>query len=150
MDNVAKPLGGAQFKPYNAASSLAVLLQNPVIKVLYAIGVLSCVFHLANGIWTMGITWGLWVSPKSQKRAHWISMALGIGLAAVSMVAMIGASNVDVEKTRAREDTLYKNLTEDGLVPANEHKRSHETDDSEQESGQPAESEPTSTAGDEN
>ena len=25
---------------------------------VYAIGVLASVYHLANGLWTMGITWG--------------------------------------------------------------------------------------------
>ncbi len=33
---------------------------------LYSVGVLSCVFHLANGIWTFGITWGLWITPEAQ------------------------------------------------------------------------------------
>lgn len=150
MENVAEPLGGAQFKPYNAASSLAVAMQSPVVKILYAIGVLSCVFHLANGIWTMGITWGLWVSPKAQKRAHWISATLGIGLAAVSMVAMMGVSKVDVEQTRAEENTLYESLTESGMVPENEHKRYHESDDSNDGQDPSVQEKPTDDNGDEN
>ena len=40
LDGVAKPLGGAQFKPYNASSTLAAAFQKSVlIPVLYTIGV---------------------------------------------------------------------------------------------------------------
>ena len=31
-------------------------MQETIVPVLYTVGVLSCVFHLANGVWTMGIT----------------------------------------------------------------------------------------------
>ena len=55
-----------------------------VVPFLYAIGVLSCVFHLANGIWTMGITWGVWISPAAQ-RANVVCAVFGVGLAAVGM-----------------------------------------------------------------
>ena len=49
LDRVAHPLNGANFRPYNAASSLALAMQGVLVPVLYAIGILSCVFHLANG-----------------------------------------------------------------------------------------------------
>ena len=66
MHNVAEPLGGGRFRAFAAASTAAESLRaSPVIyPVLYVIGVLSCVFHLANGIWTSGITWGLWVTAR--------------------------------------------------------------------------------------
>ena len=67
MRTVAEPLGGAQFRPFNAASSVMIAMSGVVRPVLYAIGILACVFHLANGIWTMGITWGVWVSPAGQR-----------------------------------------------------------------------------------
>ncbi len=63
LRNVVQPLGGAQFRPYSAASTLGAAMQGGLIPVLYAVGVLSCVFHFANGLWTMGITWGVWTSP---------------------------------------------------------------------------------------
>ena len=56
-------VGGGQFDPEHAASSAAVAIDRALwIKVVYAIGILSCVFHFANGIWTGGITWGIWTS----------------------------------------------------------------------------------------
>ena len=64
-----EPFNGANFRPYNAASSAGASLQSIVVLALYTIGVLACVFHLANGIWASGITWGVWTSPAAQKRA---------------------------------------------------------------------------------
>ena len=79
VDGVARPLGGANFEPYNAASSLGAATNGFVVPLLYGIGVLSCVFHLANGIWTMGITWGVWVSPAAQRRADLYCVWPGAG-----------------------------------------------------------------------
>jgi succinate dehydrogenase / fumarate reductase cytochrome b subunit len=105
---VAEPLGGAQFRAYNAASSLGAAMNGFVMPLLYAVGVLSCVFHLANGIWTMGITWGLWVSPAGQRRADLACIAFGIGLAVLSLVALFGAVNVDEAQAKIVEDRMYE------------------------------------------
>jgi succinate dehydrogenase / fumarate reductase cytochrome b subunit len=106
VDGVARPLGGANFEPYNAASSLGAATNGFVVPLLYGIGVLSCVFHLANGIWTMGITWGVWVSPAAQRRADLICIVFGLGLAVVSMGALTGAITVDEEKARDIEQKM--------------------------------------------
>ena len=127
IDNVANRLMGAQFRPYNAASTAGEALQaSLIVQVLYAIGILSCVFHLANGIWTMGITWGVWVSPAAQRRANYLCGALGLGLAAVGIGALVGMVNVDVEKAKAVEDQMYQARLASGDVAPNEHKRSHD------------------------
>lgn len=36
--------------------------------VVYPIGILASCYHLANGFWTAGITWGLTVSKQAQRR----------------------------------------------------------------------------------
>ena len=64
-----KDIGGAQFDPEHAASSTAIALQPLWVKILYVIGMLSCVYHFANGLWTQGITWGLWTSAAAQRPA---------------------------------------------------------------------------------
>ena len=48
-----------------------------LVSIAYLAGVLACVFHLANGIWTMGITWGVWTTPAGQRRATYIAAAIG-------------------------------------------------------------------------
>ncbi|MCE9524689.1 MAG: hypothetical protein K8R36_01385, partial [Planctomycetales bacterium] len=68
---LGKPLGGGQFDPHRAASTAAEALQPTLVAILYAIGVLSTVFHFSNGLWTLGITWGLWVTPQAQQRANY-------------------------------------------------------------------------------
>jgi succinate dehydrogenase / fumarate reductase, cytochrome b subunit len=94
---------GANFKPYSATSTAAAAMQqSSLVMAGYAIGVLACVFHLANGVWTMGITWGLWTTPQAQSRANYIALGVGavllmIGGAAWSGFALkIDASNPEV------------------------------------------------------
>jgi len=134
-EGVAEPLGGAQFAPYNAASSLGAAMRGVAVPLLYAIGVLSCVFHLANGIWTMGITWGVWVSPAAQKRADRICAVFGIALAIVGLSAIggavrIGNSDAVYEEAIQVEDKMWTAKTASGEVDPEDglHKRSHADD----------------------
>jgi succinate dehydrogenase / fumarate reductase, cytochrome b subunit len=107
---VAQPLYGAIFRPYNAASTAAEAMQlSLIVPILYAIGVLACVFHLANGIWTFGITWGMWVTPAAQRWATTACLVFGLLLAAVSMGALGGfAFGVDPEEAREVENRMYE------------------------------------------
>jgi succinate dehydrogenase / fumarate reductase cytochrome b subunit len=57
------------------------------VSILYCIGILSTVFHFANGLWTQGITWGLWTSPAAMRRANWISVAVGLLLGAAGLLS---------------------------------------------------------------
>lgn len=126
LNNVAVPLAGAKFSPYNAASTGGAAMQaSLVIQVLYAIGVLSCVFHLANGIWTMGITWGVWISPAAQMRANVACAVFGVLLAAVGLSALVGFSRVDIDHAREVEKKMYDAKVESGELDKNEsqHKR---------------------------
>ncbi len=133
-ENVAQPLGGAKFSPYNAASTLATAFTGVVVPVVYAVGVLSCVFHLANGIWTMGITWGVWTSPAAQRRATVACGLFGVLLAMVAVASWLGPFATDVEKAREIEDKMYRAKIEAGELDPEEsaHKRAaaHESADS--------------------
>lgn len=132
LENVVRPLHGAQFKPYNAASTAGLALQNYVWVAVYVIGVLSCVYHLANGLWTMGITWGVWTSPKAQARASAICSLFGVVLAVVSMGALVGmrsaGSGEGLEQAIQAEDQMYHSKVESGELTPNEHKRSQPGD----------------------
>lgn len=104
----AKKLNGANFRPFNAASSLHLALQGFVMPALYMFGVTACVFHLANGIWTMGITWGAWVSPPAQKRAGWVCLVFGLALMVFSSSAMVGVKKVDLERALEVEENAVE------------------------------------------
>lgn len=100
------PLGGGKFDPHHAASSAAVALQPVLIAMLYAIGVLSTVYHFANGLWSLGITWGLWTSPAAMRRANWLSLVVGVGLGAAGLGALGGMRSIDIEEARAIETRM--------------------------------------------
>src|SRR3989304_4448146 len=93
--HVAKPLGGAQFDSEHAATSAAAALQaSSFLAIFYAIGITAAVFHLANGLWTMGITWGVWTTPRAQRWANIPCAIFGIALLIVGLGALLGMLNV--------------------------------------------------------
>ncbi|MCG8434184.1 MAG: succinate dehydrogenase [Gammaproteobacteria bacterium] len=128
LRNVAEPLGGAKFRPYNASSTAGLALQGTVYVILYAIGVLACVYHLANGIWTMGITWGVWTSERAQARALKACAMFGLLLAAVGLSSLWGMRKVGqgeaLEQAISIEERLYQHKVEIGELQPNDHKRS--------------------------
>lgn len=97
------PLGGGQFDPHHATSTAAASLRPAWVTALYAIGVLSAVFHFANGLWTLGITWGIWTSPSAMQRANVVSVVVGVVLAAAGLGALGGLRAVDIEQAEATE-----------------------------------------------
>ena len=128
--HVAEPLGGKQFAPYNAASSLGAAMASWGIRLVYLIGVLACVYHLANGLWTMGITWGVWTSERAQGRARVACNLFGVVLLGVAIAAWIGPMTVDREKAKNVEDRMYRAKIASGELDPGEarHKRSAESE----------------------
>ena len=58
------------FDPHNAtASAAAHMHSSPIVAwVIYPLGIIASCYHLANGFWTAGITWGLTISNAAQRR----------------------------------------------------------------------------------
>jgi succinate dehydrogenase / fumarate reductase, cytochrome b subunit len=124
--NAIKTFEGGMFKPYNAASTAAGAMQSSIIiPILYSIGVLSCVFHLANGLWSFGVTWGLWITPESQARASKFCTVFGIVLALVGLSAVGGFATADKAKARAIENQMLEAGVKSGQIDANSHKIDH-------------------------
>jgi succinate dehydrogenase / fumarate reductase cytochrome b subunit len=125
LRTVAEPIGMAKFDPYNAGSSLANAMKSlgVVWPIFYAIGVLACTFHLANGIWTAGITWGLWLTPKAQLRASYACLGFGVFIGLAGLSALGAANGTDVVSAKAIEDQMYKVRVEGRMIKPNEHKR---------------------------
>lgn len=127
LKDIAEPMGMARFRPYNAASTVAESFQASwFMPVVYTTGILACVYHLANGIWTMGITWGIWTTPKGQTRANFVCTGIGAIVAVIGMSAMVGFLGTDAIEARQIEDRMYEQRVEDGSIIANEHKRVEE------------------------
>jgi succinate dehydrogenase / fumarate reductase cytochrome b subunit len=124
--SIIRPLHFGQFAPYNAASTLVDAMNGWIWPPFYLVGVLACVYHLANGLWTAGITWGLWISPTAQARASKVCTAVGMGLAVIAVTAWwaaVGPSSEDAAEMRIVEDRMYNVVTEAGIVTDVPHKR---------------------------
>lgn len=65
------------------------ILRNPVFVVLYVIGVLSLVFHFANGVRTALITWGITAAPETQRLAYFLAAAIFVVLSFIGMSSII-------------------------------------------------------------
>jgi len=97
MENVARPLGGARFDPEHAPATAAAALQASwVVAAVYLAGTLAVVYHFSNGLWTAGITWGLWTSPNAQRWANVPCVILGVTLAGIGVGAIVSMLGVSV------------------------------------------------------
>jgi succinate dehydrogenase / fumarate reductase cytochrome b subunit len=102
MHKMGGPLGGGKFDPHEAAQSTAVVIQGGLwVAPLYAIGVLACVFHLANGIWTSLITWGITIRPQTQRLSGVCCAVFGVLLALVGLGALGGFRSFDTKSAGA-------------------------------------------------
>ena len=90
VQHVVRPLGGGRFDPAHAITAAQAIQASVWIQALYAIGVLAAVYHFANGLWTMGITWGVWTSARAQRWANVPCAAIGIFLAVVGLSSLVG------------------------------------------------------------
>lgn len=68
---------------------MADIVANPLYLVFYIIGIVSAVYHFTNGIWTFLITWGITVSPKSQKIFQYVSIAAFLVLSFIGIRAIL-------------------------------------------------------------
>lgn len=120
-----EPIGFAQFRPYNAASSLVNAMNSLgfVWPLFYAVGMLCCTFHLANGIWTAGITWGLWLTPRAQTRATYAVTVFGIVIGMAGLSSLFAVSQTDPAAAKIKEDQMYKVREEGLMIRPDDHKR---------------------------
>ncbi len=58
---------------------------NPWIYAFYVLGIIAATFHLANGIWSFSIVWGLTVGPRAQRRMMWVSAAVFLVLSFIGI-----------------------------------------------------------------
>ena len=63
------------------------ILTNPVMLVLYLVGILSATFHLSNGLWSFLVRWGITQSPKSQKISSWVMAGVFVVISVIGVRA---------------------------------------------------------------
>jgi succinate dehydrogenase / fumarate reductase cytochrome b subunit len=73
----------------NLFAQVAGILRNPLLLAFSVLGVLSATFHLANGLWSFAIVWGITVSPRSQRMMQGVSIAIFLALSAIGIRALL-------------------------------------------------------------
>ena len=65
------------------------ILSNPFMLAFYIAGVLAATFHLANGLWSFAVTWGIAQSPRSQKIVSYITIIVFLVLSVIGVQALL-------------------------------------------------------------
>jgi succinate dehydrogenase / fumarate reductase cytochrome b subunit len=61
------------------------ILSSPFMLWFYIIGVLCTIFHFANGLWSFCVSWGITISPRSQRISTYVTMVIFILLAIIGI-----------------------------------------------------------------
>ncbi|MBU9710955.1 succinate dehydrogenase cytochrome b558 subunit [Evansella tamaricis] len=68
---------------------VANIVANPIALTLYIISIIAASFHLANGLWSFAVTWGITVSPRSQVIATYVTMGIFLAMSFVGVRAIL-------------------------------------------------------------
>ena len=68
---------------------MANVVSSPLVLVLYIIGIVAATYHFSNGIWTFLITWGVTISPKSQKVFSYITFGIFLVITYIGIRAIM-------------------------------------------------------------
>ncbi len=77
--------------------------ENPWTVIFYVVGIVSICFHFANGITTFCMTWGITVSPASQRYVGFASAGVGVLLAYMAITSIFGFKPENFEKAEKIE-----------------------------------------------
>lgn len=77
---------GAQEVNFNM---MADILASPLMFAFYVVGVVSATFHLANGIWSFLVSWGITQSPTSQRISTYVTIGIFLALTVVGVRALL-------------------------------------------------------------
>ena len=61
----------------------------PIIFVVYLIGILATVWHLANGLWLFAVDWGIVIGERAQRYTGYACIAFGLLLLLVGINAQV-------------------------------------------------------------
>ena len=64
---------------------MADILSNPAMLGFYIVGVVSAIFHFANGLWSFFVSWGITVSPRSQQISTYVTLVIFVVLIIMSV-----------------------------------------------------------------
>lgn len=65
------------------------ILTDPFMFWFYVVGIISTVFHLANGLWSFSVSWGITQSPRSQLVLTYATIIIFIAVSYVGIRSII-------------------------------------------------------------
>lgn len=65
------------------------ILSSPFMFAFYAIGIISAIFHFANGLWSFLVSWGITVSPRSQVITTYVTIVIFLALSYVGVTTLL-------------------------------------------------------------
>lgn len=79
-----------------------------VYGIVYPLGIVASCYHTANGFWTAGISWGLTISAKAQRRwglacVGLFAFMMGAGFTAFIALVQMGAPKQPIPTVNERE-----------------------------------------------
>ncbi len=67
---------------------MADIFSSKFMIAFYIVGVISTIFHFANGLWSFFISWGITVTPKSQRISTYVTLGIFVALSIVGLRAI--------------------------------------------------------------
>lgn len=67
---------------------VANIVDNPFMLAFYIVGILSTVFHFANGLWSFLVSWGITITPRSQRISTYVTLGIFVALSVVGIRAI--------------------------------------------------------------
>ncbi len=61
-----------------------------LVLLFYVLGVASCSYHFAYGIWNFCIRWGITISESAQQKTAKLSQGVFVGLTFIGILALVG------------------------------------------------------------
>ena len=68
---------------------MADILSNPFMFGFISYGVVSAIFHFANGLWSFFVSWGITVSPRSQQISTYVTLDIFLVLSIIGVRAIL-------------------------------------------------------------
>jgi len=68
---------------------MAEIVDNPLMLAFYIVGIVSATFHLANGLWSFCVSWGITQSKKSQQIFTYVSLLVFVILSIMGVAAIV-------------------------------------------------------------
>ncbi|MFP5114457.1 succinate dehydrogenase cytochrome b558 subunit [Bacillaceae bacterium C204] len=65
------------------------ILSSPFMFGFYVVGIISAIFHFANGLWSFLVSWGITVSPRSQVISTYVTIIIFLALSYVGVTTLL-------------------------------------------------------------